>query len=92
MSFTICFVHAKCIKYNLKRWLLISLVSGEIKQTQGWTLYNNPIQKYKLLSPEKEIIEFINITKFSKDNSLNRNNIGHLLSGIRNEYKGWTKS
>ena len=81
-----------CIKYNLKRWLLISLVSGEIKQTQGWTLYNNPIQKYKLLSPEKEIIEFINITKFSKDNSLNRNNIGHLLSGIRNEYKGWTKS
>jgi hypothetical protein len=79
-------------KYNLKKWVLQSLVSGEFNQTKGWTLYDNPIQKYKLLSPEKEIIEFINITKFSKENGLNRDNVGYLLRGMRNEYKGWTKT
>lgn len=80
-----------CSKYGLHKWLLFSLVSGEIKQTNGWTLYDNPIKKYKLLSPKNQIVEFINIAKFSKENDLSRDSIGDLLRGKRNEYKGWTK-
>ena len=80
-----------CSKYALHKWLLFSLVSGEIKQTNGWTLYDNPIKNHKLLSPKNQIVEFINITKFSKENDLSRDSIGDLLRGKRNEYKGWTK-
>lgn len=80
-----------CSKYGLRKWLLFSLVSGEIKQTSGWTLYTNPIKKHKLLSPKNEMVEFINITKFSKKNNLSRDSIGDLLRGKRSEYKGWTK-
>lgn len=80
-----------CSKYGLHKWLLFSLVYGEIKQTNGWTLYDNPIKKYKLLSPKNQIVEFINITKFSKENNLSRDSIGDLLRGKRNHHKGWTK-
>lgn len=80
-----------CSKYGLRKWLLLSLVSGEINQTNGWTLYTNPIKKHRLLSPENEMVEFINITKFSKENNLSRDSIGDLLRGKRDEYKGWTK-
>lgn len=48
-------------------------------------------KKWKFISPNKELVEFTNLTQFCKDNNLVRENMGKVWRGERQHCSGWTK-
>ncbi|MEH2148569.1 hypothetical protein [Nostoc sp.] len=44
---------------------------------------------YKLISPDNQIVEFENITRFCHEQGLNKGNIYKLLCGTNSTCKGW---
>jgi hypothetical protein len=54
--------------------------------------YNNEYskaKKYKLVSPEGEVVEVFNLNKFCRDNNLTQGNLGMVAIGKANHHKGW---
>lgn len=53
---------------------------------------NNKISKYfKVISPNGEIYEGINLSKFCKIHNLHQSNMCQVLKGNLKQYKGWKK-
>lgn len=46
-------------------------------------------QRYKLLSPAGEIVEFVGILKFCEQNKLDRKSLYKVFKGIFKQHKGW---
>lgn len=44
----------------------------------------------KLISPEGEVVEVTNYSKFSRENGLSNGKISMLVNGTRKSHKGWT--
>jgi hypothetical protein len=44
---------------------------------------------FSLISPDGEVVEIKNLTKFCRENNLTRANIQSVLRGNRNHHKGW---
>ena len=47
-------------------------------------------KEYTLLNPEGEIINFINMAKFCRENNLSNAKLCLVASGKRKSHKGWT--
>lgn len=48
-------------------------------------------KSYKVISPDGEVIEFFNLSKFCRDNNLNKGHMHSLLIGKKLQYKGYMK-
>jgi len=46
-------------------------------------------KEYKLLSPEGNIVEIKNLTKFAKENNLSIGCLQHVVNGRNKSHKGW---
>jgi len=49
-------------------------------------------KSFKLLSPQGQIVEGINISKFCRENNLHVGNMWQVINNKRKSNKGWTKS
>lgn len=47
---------------------------------------------FSLISPDGEVVEIKNLTKFCRENNLTRANIQSVLRGNRNHHKGWKQA
>lgn len=48
--------------------------------------------KFKLLSPDGNVVEFANQTKFAEANQLNQTCISNIINGKQESHKGWKKA
>lgn len=46
-------------------------------------------KEYKLISPQGEIVEIKNLTKFAKENNLSIGCLQHVVNGRNKSHKGW---
>jgi len=46
-------------------------------------------KEYKLISPQGELVEIKNLTKFAKENNLNIGCLHHVVAGRNKSHKGW---
>jgi hypothetical protein len=58
----------------------------------GQVIAEKKSRDFSLISPEGEIINAKNLTKFCRDNNLRRSNIQAVLRGERNHHKGWRRA
>jgi len=82
---------------------LSKLLSGKRKSIGNWVVKNRKIvtrpykgKTYKLISPEGQVIRFNNLTRFAKENGLDRSSVFSLISGKHGKkqvltHKGWIK-
>jgi predicted ABC-class ATPase len=88
---------------NLNQSSVGSLLLGHIDQYRGWTRnledhaffkefgHMNKEQKLKsLLSPDKKIKSFYNMSQFCREENLQVSKICQVLKGKKPQYKGWT--
>lgn len=92
-------------EHNLKRRAFTSIILGLAPSYKGWRKYEKNLvgvkyinriteehfaaKKFKLLSPDGEIYEGTNITKFCQEHELCKENITAVLNGRRKSHKGW---
>lgn len=48
-------------------------------------------KRYKLISPQGDVIDIYNLTSFCRENKLDRGNMYRVLSGEYRQHKGWAK-
>lgn len=67
------------------------LLKGEIKEYQGYNCNKIFTKNYKIKSPNGDIIEFNNISKFCKENNLINNALSKVIRGMQPHTKGYTR-
>lgn len=77
--------------------LLNHVVQGKRISHNGWTLVNPRKSKriktkYRLRSPEGEIIEGEYLAKLCREHDLDQSTMHHVLSGKVKEHKGWSNA
>ena len=62
-------------------------ISDEVKKQ----ISERNSKKYKLISPNGELTEIKNLTKFAKDNDLSIGCLGQVVAGRNKSHRGWKK-
>lgn len=85
-----------CRDNNLNQGGISSVLAGKIRSCKGWTLPEPKVfldkntKQFTLKSPTGEIIEGKNVSKFCRENNLNRAEIFKVFSGRAKSHKGWS--
>lgn len=72
---------------------LDSLLQGKLKSLLGWTVEGTKLREYpRLVSPDGKIfsIKIGEARQFAKEHNMTPGNLSMLLSGKKDNYKGWT--
>lgn len=86
------FCKTNSLSYNSMR----KVFAGKVNNHKGWLSVGCEIKKYTktgiLFSPEGELFEFDNLSKFVKENNLNARDVQNILNSNRLHSNGWTTS
>jgi hypothetical protein len=63
----------------------------KISDTRKKEISKRNSKKYKLISPEGEVIDIVNLTQFAKDNNLSIGCLQQVVSGRNKAHRGWKK-
>jgi group I intron endonuclease len=85
------FKYGEFLKYDGESTIDEAIEKYHTKKEQSMLVMGEKHSKtYKLKSPNGDIVELKNLSKFCRDNDLNHRSIRHIIYGRCNFHKGWT--